>query len=247
MPRPLFSIGHSNHDIDTFIKLLRQHQVAVLVDVRSHPYSRYNQQFRQAPLRGAMAKAGIDYVFLGRELGPRSTAPNCYVEGQISYEKLAQTDLFHQGLQQVQHIVTQRSAALMCAEYDPISCHRAILVSRPLHNDGYSIRHILRDGTLETHRDLETRLLTIHQLDQSDALVHSSGKPQPNFAGAIAQLDLLTPSSVGAALENSGDSPSLKASQQLDLFADWSVALAARRKAIAEAYRRQGQAIAYRK
>jgi uncharacterized protein (DUF488 family) len=38
----LFTIGHSNHSIDKFIRLLQDNGVDLLVDVRTAPYGRYN-------------------------------------------------------------------------------------------------------------------------------------------------------------------------------------------------------------
>ncbi len=64
----LYTIGHSNHEIDVFLGLLRQHGVTAVGDVRSQPYSRYVPQFSRDALVAALANAGIAYVFLGKEL-----------------------------------------------------------------------------------------------------------------------------------------------------------------------------------
>ena len=71
----LFTIGHSNHPIAHFLALLQQHAIAALADVRSVPYSRRHPQFSRAPLAQSLAAAGIDYLFLGDELGARLDAP----------------------------------------------------------------------------------------------------------------------------------------------------------------------------
>jgi uncharacterized protein (DUF488 family) len=81
----LFTIGHSNHSIDAFIALLQQHGITAVADVRSHPYSRFLPHFNQSALKAALLNAGIQYVFLGKELGARSADPSCYVNGKLSY------------------------------------------------------------------------------------------------------------------------------------------------------------------
>ncbi|WP_315789157.1 DUF488 domain-containing protein [Fischerella sp. JS2] len=95
----LFTIGHSNYSIETFITLLQKHQITALADVRSHSYSRYLPHFNYAELKLALLNAGIHYVFLGRELGARPSDLSCYVEGKAVYEKIASTQQFKEGIQ----------------------------------------------------------------------------------------------------------------------------------------------------
>lgn len=166
----LFTIGHSNHSLETFIQLLHQHQITALADVRSHPYSRYLPHFSQSQLKQALEQVGIKYVFLGQELGARPQNSNCYVDGKALYNRIAGTPEFKQGLERVTEGVQKYRIALMCAEQDPITCHRAILVSPALKNLGCEIQHILKTGNLESHQDLEVRLLKLHNLQpQSDS------------------------------------------------------------------------------
>src|SRR3990170_245315 len=97
----LYTIGHSNHEITTFIGLLRQHSITALCDVRSHPYSRYVPQYSREPLKAALADYSITYVFLGKELGARSDNPACYKQGKVQYDRLAQEPGFGEGLKRV--------------------------------------------------------------------------------------------------------------------------------------------------
>ena len=90
----LFTIGHSNYELETFISLLKKHEVNAVADVRSHPYSRFLPYFNRLELKKELAKEDIVYVFLGRELGARSADSTCYVEGRAVYEKIAATDEF---------------------------------------------------------------------------------------------------------------------------------------------------------
>jgi uncharacterized protein (DUF488 family) len=165
--KELFTIGHSNHTIEAFIGLLQQHGITALADVRSHPYSRYLPHFTQSALKAALLNAGIRYVFLGKELGARPNNPDCYVEGKALYERIAATELFSEGIQRLLKGTESYKIALMCAEKDPITCHRAILVCQNIRQFALDINHILNDGNLESHARLEERMLDLHGL--SDA------------------------------------------------------------------------------
>lgn len=155
----IFTIGHSNQTAEEFISLLHKYEVTALADVRSHPYSRYLPHFNQANLKEALINQGIRYVFLGRELGARSDNLDCYVGGKAIYERIAKTETFQQGIQRVLEGIQKYKVALMCAEKDPITCHRAILVCQHLKKNNLNIDHILRNGNLETHLHLENRML----------------------------------------------------------------------------------------
>ncbi len=163
----LYTIGHSNHEFPAFAELLRQHDIAVVVDVRSSPYSRFHSQFNREPLAAALVGAGIAYLFLGEELGARRSEPQCYVENRVRYDLVGQLPLFLQGLSRLREEVARRRVALMCAEKDPLTCHRTILVCRNLRNE-LTILHILEDGRLESHEEAEDRLLTRLKLPPGD-------------------------------------------------------------------------------
>lgn len=204
----LFTIGHSNLDIATFIALLQKHGVTALVDVRSHPYSKYLPHFNQKELKFALQLEKISYVFLGKELGARPSDRTCYVAGKALYEKIAATELFKTGVERIVNGIKTYKTALMCAEKDPITCHRTILICQYLRSYKLEINHILQDGSLETHQHLEDRLLNLHNL----------GKPPKSY-----QLSLFD--------------------EQLNLAK--SLNTYSIEAAINEAYRKQGDKIAY--
>jgi uncharacterized protein (DUF488 family) len=159
MTGTIYTIGHSNHPLERFISLLKQHGINALCDVRSDPYSRINPQFNREALKEALWKSAITYVFLGKELGARSEDPSCYVHGKVQYACLAKTALFRKGIDFLLERMQSCHLAMMCAEKDPLDCHRTILVSRHLDNLGIAIEHILPDGSLETHGQAVKRLL----------------------------------------------------------------------------------------
>jgi uncharacterized protein (DUF488 family) len=168
MKSTLYTIGHSNHSIVAFIDLLRQYGVTALGDVRSHPYSRYAPQFSRDALKTSLAEAGITYVFLGKELGARSPNPACYRQGKVQYDRLALEPSFADGLERVRQGMERFCLALMCAEKDPLDCHRALLVARRLYETGIAVSHIRADEPLESQQDMESRLLALCKLPEGD-------------------------------------------------------------------------------
>ena len=155
----VLTIGHSNHSLDVFVNLLRKHEVTAVADVRSAPYSRHNPQFNREALEKVLKTNGVEYIFLGRELGARSDDRGCYENGRIQYVRLARTDLFRRGIERVISSTRDYRVALMCAEQEPLECHRTLLVACVLAGRGVSIEHILPDGRLELHEATLERLL----------------------------------------------------------------------------------------
>ena len=164
----VLTIGHSTHSLDVFVKLLRQHDVTALADVRSTPYSRANLQFNRETLDRDLKAQGIKYVFLGAELGARSNDLTCYEHGRVQYARLARTDLFRSGIDRVIRGANEYRITLMCAEKEPLDCHRTILVARALTELGVTVQHILADGRLESHDATMERLLKIVGLRDHD-------------------------------------------------------------------------------
>lgn len=165
----IYTIGHSNHPIGRFTALLAQHGITALADVRSTPFSRFNPQFNREALKAALAQAGIQYVFLGDELGARSRDPDCFDGDRVSYARLAASAAFRAGLQRLLKGASEHRIAVMCAEREPLDCHRTILVTRELEKAGVSVTHILPDGTLEDHRHTMERLVKLLKLDDGGA------------------------------------------------------------------------------
>jgi len=166
MTYPVYTIGHSTHSIKKLIALLKQHGITAVCDVRSQPYSQINPQFNRETLKQVLRSEGIIYVFLGKELGARTHDKTCYRNGRVQYDLLAQTDLFRYGLERIKNGTLSYRVALLCAEKDPLQCHRAILVSRHLIKLGIHVQHILSDGQLEGHEQTLQRLMDNLKLRQ---------------------------------------------------------------------------------
>jgi len=164
----IFTIGHSTHPIATFLSLLAQHGVASIADVRSAPFSRRNPQFSRTNLERSLRDAAISYHFYGKELGARSEDPACYESGKVQYERLARTQLFQDGLARLEQLAAERRTAILCAEKEPLECHRTILVSRHLSARGAAILHIHADARLEPHEHAINRLIRQLRLPSED-------------------------------------------------------------------------------
>ena len=170
MTQFLYTIGHSIHSLSQFLDLLKRHQITAVCDVRSTPFSRLHPHFNRESLRNELKRSNIAYVFLGKELGGRSSDASCYdADGRVRYDRIAESEGFRQGLVRIFEGTKTHRIALMCAEKDPLSCHRTILVCRHLRNQqDLSILHILDDGQTEPHEDSERRLLRLARMDQGD-------------------------------------------------------------------------------
>jgi uncharacterized protein (DUF488 family) len=165
MKGTIFTIGHSTRTLQEFFALLVENELTAVADVRSQPYSRVNPQFNREPLAEFLAEHQIAYVFLGEELGARSRDPSCYADGKVQYDVLARTKLFEHGLDRVEKGTIRYRLALMCAEKEPLACHRFILVARHLARRGFQLRHIIDPGVVEDHEASITRLLVELRMD----------------------------------------------------------------------------------
>jgi hypothetical protein len=155
----LFTIGHSNNAIERFIALLKDAGVNAIADVRSVPYSRFCPWFSRNNLQTHLRAAGIGYFSYGETLGGRPSSADLYRDGGADYEAMAQTPAFRSALDRLQNDMAQHCICLMCAERDPLDCHRCLLVAQALAERGVAIGHILHDGAIEPHVVTEQRLL----------------------------------------------------------------------------------------
>ena len=149
-------------------RLLKQHEIDVVADVRSSPFSRFNPQFNKDDLAQTLKQSGIKYAFFGNELGARADDPSCYVEGKVQYSRLAARDVFRHAISRLIKGAADHRIALMCAEKEPLDCHRTILVSQALVKAGCEVNHIHSDGSLEPQDAALERLLDLTGVPKSD-------------------------------------------------------------------------------
>jgi uncharacterized protein (DUF488 family) len=157
----LFTIGHSNIPEERFVAMLHANGVNAIADVRSTPVSRFCPWFSAENLAPLLARENIVYLAYGEVFGGRPKSPALYRDGVADYEAMARQPEFAAGLGRLRADAARCRVCLMCAERDPLDCHRCLLVARALAAGGSSIGHILFDGSIEPHEATEQRLLTV--------------------------------------------------------------------------------------
>jgi uncharacterized protein (DUF488 family) len=157
----LFTIGYSAFQIEDFVDVLRQYGINVVVDVRSLPYSEYHEQYNKENIERILKANDIHYRNYADEFGARQTEKQFFSpEGYLDFELFAKSKKFKQGFEKINASLSQGfCVALMCAEKDPATCHRSVMVSRAFHKNGNTINHILQNGHTESQADIELTLL----------------------------------------------------------------------------------------
>lgn len=146
----LYTIGHSNQSEERLLNLLCQHQIEILVDVRSVPYSRYSPHHNRESLEVSIPAAGIRYVYAGDYLGGRPDEARCYdANGHIDYLAVQEQGFYKIGISRLIDYIRSARVAIMCSEEDPNQCHRHKLIAQTLIQLGFEPRHIRSDGRLE--------------------------------------------------------------------------------------------------
>lgn len=162
MPKKvIYTIGHSNHPAEFFLELLQSHGVDCIVDVRSTPASQYNPQYNKPILADFLKNNDILYLHFGKEFGARHTNSSLHSEdGKVDFEKVQATEAFREGVRRLEEGVDKGFfPALMCAEADPLDCHRFSMISGYLEEHGFEVRHILKDKEVVSQEELEQELL----------------------------------------------------------------------------------------
>ena len=152
----MFTVGHSNHSAEKFAGLLKKHRIEVLVDTRSHPYSRHAPHFNAPTVEEALSMDGIGYLFLGEELGGRPQEEIFYdTKGRVDYTMVERSRPFLDGIKRLEQEVRTSTVVLLCSEEDPTHCHRRLLVGRVLEELGFTLRHIRGDGSIHIEGEMD--------------------------------------------------------------------------------------------
>lgn len=158
----IFTVGHSNHEREYFVSLLTRHYINCIVDVRSTASSKLHPQFNKESLTNTLCKSQIRYVHFAEEFGARKTDKKLLNEnGQVDFEKVRKSISFHNGIERLKNGIEKGfKIALMCAEAEPISCHRFSMISYQLIKEDFDVYHILKDGLLKTNGEIERELVS---------------------------------------------------------------------------------------
>jgi uncharacterized protein (DUF488 family) len=138
----IYTVGHSNHEIEVFIALLHRHAIELLIDVRSSPFSRYVPQANRESLARALEADGIAYRWMGYRLGGRP-------QGAVAdHDGLRASPPFKQGIADLLAQAAGRPTAIMCSEGDYRHCHRYTLITPALLDLDTRVLHIQPDGSV---------------------------------------------------------------------------------------------------
>ena len=157
----IYTVGHSTHQLDYFLELLKEYGVTCLIDVRSVAASSYNPQYNKEPLTNFLKRNGIQYLHFAEEFGARHTDPDLLDdEGKVDFAKVRKSWAFKNGVERIWLGLDKGFViSLMCSESEPFDCHRFSMVSIALDKDGFDVKHIMKDKSLKTNADLENQLL----------------------------------------------------------------------------------------
>jgi len=151
----LYTVGHSNHEFETFLNLLDDNGIQVVVDVRSSPYSRYTAHFNREAIQQNLRHFDIRYVYMGHMLGGHPDEDEFYdTEGHVLYWRVAESQRFRHGISQLVEGAEEYCVALMCSEEDPTDCHRRKLIGRVLKDERIEVLHIRGDGRIQTEQEI---------------------------------------------------------------------------------------------
>ncbi|MDR1182884.1 MAG: DUF488 domain-containing protein [Bacteroidales bacterium] len=162
MEKPIiYTVGHSTHELDFFLELIKTVEINCIVDVRSLPASAYSPQYNQNSFKNYLKDNHITYLHFAEEFGARRTDYDLLGDdGKLDFEKVRKTSLFNRGVERIwQGIDKGFRIALMCSESDPLDCHRFSMVSIGLENNGFNVLHLLKDKSIKTNLELEKELL----------------------------------------------------------------------------------------
>lgn len=133
--KKIYTLGTSTRSEEDFIEILTDYEIRTLIDVRSFPKSKI-PTFTKEYLEDLLKKEGINYIFLGKELGG-------FRKG--GYESYTQTEEFKKRIDALETIALSANAVIVCAERFPWKCHRR-WIARELHKRGWAVEHIIDKG-----------------------------------------------------------------------------------------------------
>ena len=156
---PIYTIGYGSRSIAEFIDVLKQYEIAYLIDVRSVPHSGYKPEFSKKPLGNELEQHGIRYVYMGDMLGGKPDDETCYVNGMVDYEKVKTTEFFQRGIERLHSAFSQQQrVALMCSEGKPEHCHRCKLIGATLTTQDLPVVHIDENSEQITQEQVIERI-----------------------------------------------------------------------------------------
>ena len=175
----VYTIGHSNHSLETFLNLLRASEIEVVVDIRSKPSSQVVPHFDRKPLENSLKMKGFKYLYLGKELGGKPDSKDFYdTDGHVLYSLIAKSPPFVHAIERLLKGIQEYRVVLLCGEENPSNCHRRLLVGRVLGNHDVDLQHIRGNGRVQSEEDLLVEEESKQKDDTQLALFKTEEKEQ---------------------------------------------------------------------
>jgi uncharacterized protein (DUF488 family) len=158
-PHAIYTIGYGQRSPEELYLTLLQFDISWLIDVRSKPWSKWKPEFSRKPLETFLRDRGLEYTFMGDQLGGRPENPTLmFPGGNVNYKLLVQQDFFKAGLERLEQALDKGlRVCLMCAEQKPESCHRYGIIGRELDKRGIPVIHIDEHNKLLTQQEVLVR------------------------------------------------------------------------------------------
>jgi uncharacterized protein (DUF488 family) len=195
----LFTVGYAGHDRDSLLAVLRAQSITAVADIRTFKRSSYWTAFDSDAFGPWLREHGIAYVFLGDLLGGKPQDETLYPDGQLDYQMMAARPAFQTGIQRLIDGAKRYRICLMCAEKDPLDCHRTLAIAPLLQQAGFVLRHILADGTVEDQSETDARMIAINGGETPDLFATQADDPDAERALALKrQITKVAPKAVDA-------------------------------------------------
>lgn len=168
MGKILYTIGYSCFKIDDFIQVLKKYNINCVIDVRSNPNSKFHTDYNKYFLESILKNNKIYYRNYSKEFGARQEDHKYFTDGYLDFSKFTKSEVFLDGLNKLTTSMEQNyTFVLMCAEKDPATCHRNIMIAREFYKRGYQINNIWDNGEVETQESVEKRLIDCYFPDRN--------------------------------------------------------------------------------
>lgn len=167
-PFNLYTIGYSGFSIEDFISVLKNKSIGAVVDVRSSPYSSRFELYNITNIKEYLNSKNIFYLFLGDELGARPKDRSLYTNNVADFTKMSKSNTFIDGCKRIREGLDKFPICMMCAEKDPATCHRTILVANAFRNSypEINIFHIHPSSKIEPQEKIDRRIMAMYDLEQ---------------------------------------------------------------------------------
>lgn len=181
MNKKIYTIGYTAFQIKEFIFTLKMYNINCLIDVRSSPYSKNYPDYNKNVLEKTLNISNIIYRNYKYEFGARQTDTSFYTQFEdfsyLDFSKFIISKQFNIGVNNiVKGINIGYNICLMCAETNPVDCHRSIMVGRGLKAKGFDVCHILKDKNIKSQNDIENELLEYYYNDRNQVKFFSESK-----------------------------------------------------------------------